>query len=72
MTTEKMEQIKSAIKTQKWDKSTFAYHIGGMDTYNPKSLYYDSYKKEEIVNEFYKLCETKFKSISGYTTFKNI
>jgi hypothetical protein len=72
MTTEKMDQIKSAIKAQKWDKSSYSYAIGGMDPFNPKSLYYDSYKKEEIVKEFYKLCETKFRNITHYTTFKNI
>ena len=72
MTTEKMDQIKSAIKAQKWVKSCYGYAIGGMDPFNAKSLYCDSYKKEEVVNEFYRLCETKFKSISGYTTFKNI
>lgn len=64
-------EIEQAIKAQGgWDKSSYAYAIAAMDVYNAKGRYYTEYKKTELVDEFYRLCETRFDRIANSTTFR--
>lgn len=64
-----VEAIEKAIKNQKWDKHSFAYAIGHMSL-NRGDLTWK--KKAELVEEFYRLIQTKFKAIESFTTFKGI
>lgn len=76
LTAEQIDVIRTAIastnKACKWTKSSYAYAIGGMQPYSVYSLSYDSFKKQEIIDEFYRLVTTKFYLIQSFTTFKNI
>jgi len=67
-----IEAIKEAIKKAKWDKHMYAYAIGAMDIHSTCSLWPDSYRKAELIERFYKLCETRFDKIANFTTFKHL
>lgn len=58
--------------TRKWTKSEYAYALYAMDHYNSKGMYYDAFRKEEIVKEFYVQLETKFYLIKEFSIFKDI
>ena len=64
-------EIESAIKnaSYKWLKNDYIYSINSMLPY-----YWGDgtcYTKNEVIQYFYTLCETKFFVISNFTTFKN-
>lgn len=65
------EIIEKAIKNSphKWDKSSYAYALGAMSR---EYHNYDGYKKAELIEMFYKKCETKFHCINTFTTFKHL
>lgn len=66
------QAVKAAIAAckggYKWDKSSYVYAMHAMYPYG----YYDAYKKAELIEKFYEAIETKFRSIAGFTTFKNV
>ena len=64
-------EIEGEIKKQRWDKASYAYAIGSLDHYSSFHMYPECHKKQEIIDRFYKLCETKFWLIAGYTTFRD-
>lgn len=62
------QQISDAIKKQKWDRHSYEYACNAMSPYR----YFDIYKKPELIEIFYTLCETKFDRIANFTTFKHL
>lgn len=70
LTTEQVDIIKNIVK--KWEKSTYAYAIGNMDTHSIKSLYYTEYKKPELIAGFLDLVITRFDRIKNYQEFKEL
>lgn len=63
------EEIEKAVKSAKWDKSSYAYAIGMMDVNSHYGIFYQSYFIAEIKDEFYRLCETRFDRIKDFKTF---
>lgn len=65
------EQLEAAIKSQKWDRSSYEYALNAMLPYR---CFNDStiYKKSELIEIFYETVKTKFNSIKSFTTFKNL
>lgn len=64
-------EIEAAIKSQKWDRSSYEYALNAMLPYR---YFSDSsiYKKADLIELFYKTIETKWDKIKDFTTFKNI
>jgi hypothetical protein len=70
LTPEQVDIIKNIVK--KWEKSTYAYAINDMSTNAIMSLYYESYKKHELIEAFLKLIVTNFDRIKNYPDFKGL
>ena len=65
------QQLEKAIKSQKWDRSSYEYALNAMlpfRCFNDSSIY----KKADLIELFYKTVTTKWKCIKHFTTFKNI
>jgi len=66
-----IEEIKQAIKAQKWDKASYEYAIHAM---NPWTYISGLYLKKELIEKFYADIQEpkKWARIKDFTTFKNI
>jgi len=67
------EIIKLISNQRKYDKHGIAYLIGMMDFHNTKSMFWDTYLRQEIIDEFVRLIHTeKIKYIKNVPSFKHL
>jgi hypothetical protein len=66
-----LPRIKQAIKEAKWDRGSYEYALNAM---LPHRFFNDSsiYKKQQLIELFYKAIETKWHCIKNFTTFRNL
>lgn len=66
--TTSIDNIKAAIKAQKWDKYSYVYALNAMKPHS----FYDRYKKQYLIDLFFEEIESKFRCIAHFTTFKDV
>jgi hypothetical protein len=55
-----IETIETTVSNRKkYDKYSVGYLIGMMDFHNTKNLFVDTYKRDEVLEEFSKLIRTE-------------
>jgi hypothetical protein len=61
--------VEEAIKSQKWDRSSYEYALNAM---LPHRCFNDSsiYKKSELIELFYKALPSGWGTIKSFTTFR--
>jgi len=72
----KLDTIRQAIKNSsfKWDKSSYGYAIGAMQNYSAYGIYWNTFKLQELKDEFFRLAviPENFKRISKFKTFQHL
>jgi hypothetical protein len=65
------EQLEKAIRSQKWDRSSYEYALNAM---LPHRYFSDSsiYKKADLIELFYETVPTKWNAIKSFTVFKDL
>lgn len=63
--TTSIDNIKAAIKAQKWDKYSYVYALNAMEPHRA----WDVYTKKHLVEIFYEYIQHSFRSIARFSTF---
>lgn len=71
LTPEQIAEVQAIIKSDKWDKASYAYAVAAL-TSNAYLCMMSWYTKKELVEMFNKYLPIKFNSIKSYTCFKNL